>query len=255
MIESRVNKKYNIWVMISLAIMSILATFYSIWTGYAEYFAGSAADVMVAIFQILLFDGIVAVAISYIWSTFMHITMSRSMAKLAISRFDFCFYYMFFIAISRLAIAIVGAFQFLVPAMAVFCTYLSSMVFSTASMAVYFFLVLKRAYIKQGLWAKAFVGFATPYLIVQVIAYLLSAMLFANRGYFEPILSEIGYTVFYDANELYAVIAGAVVLALYLGGAVGAFFWLKQKDKDALPQPGVTITVEKEEKVFEEFDI
>jgi len=162
---------------------------------------------------------------------------------------------MFFIAVSRVAIALVGAFQFLVPQMAVFCTYLSSMVFSTASMAFYFFLILKKAYIKKGMWAKGFLGFAMPYLSIQILSYLLSTILCLASNYFKPILAELGYTLFYDPNEIYAIIAGGVILACYIGGTIWAYYWLRNKDKGAPIEPDIIIIKEKEEKVFEEFDI
>ncbi|MDD4839330.1 MAG: hypothetical protein PHE93_01495 [Clostridia bacterium] len=257
MIESKVNKKYNIWVMAGLGVVSILAAAYSIWQGYAEYFAGTAADIAVAIFQILLFDGIVAIAISYIWATIMHNIMSRTLGQWYISRFDFCFYYMFFIAVSRVVIAIIGAFQFLTPAMSIYFTYLSGLIFSTTAMALYFFMILKKSYIPQGKWSAGFKGFAIPYLVIQGITYLSSAIIWGASDYFEPILNELGYVLFFDNGEIYAVITGAVVLALFIGGAFGAYYWLKKKDKESKVEPTNTQTEppKEDEKVFEEFDI
>jgi len=254
MIESKVDRKYNIWVMLALGLFSILASLRGIIQSYGEFFSGTPSDAVVAVMQIILFDGIIAVALSYIWAAILHTILLRTLNKPVISRFDFAFYYMFFLAIARAAMTIINSLQFAVPVIAVFCTYLSGMVFTTVAMVFYFFKILKKSYIPQGMRARGFLGFAPPILGLYALNYIMLAVLYGASGYFEPMLNELGYKYYYDPNELYAVIAGGAVLAIFIGSAVFLYFRLKKSDADA-PAVEIQSGGTGNEKVFEEFDI
>ena len=255
MIESKVNKKYNIWVMLALGAVSILSSLYAIWQSYAGFFSGTPSDAVVAVLQIILFDGIIAVALSYIWATVLHVILLRALNKIVITRFDFVFYYMFFLAIARAAMAVVNAVQFAAPVISVFCTYLSGMVFTTVAMGFYYFKILKPAYIPAGLHSKGILGFAAPILILYALNFLMLAVLYGASGYFEPLLNELGYDYYYDPRELYAIIAAGVVLAVLIGAAAFLYFRLRKSDQNTPSEIPPIQKASKDEKVFEEFDI
>ena len=242
-------------MMLALGVASILTSLYSIWQGYGQFFRGTTADAFVAVLQILLFDGAVSVAVAYIWATVVHMIMTRTMYALVISRSDFVFFYMLFLTAARLVSAALNAFQFLNPALAVFTNYLTNMIFALSSMAVYFFFILKKRYLKNGMTHRAFLGFAAPFLALHGLNFLLNSILYAGASYFEPMLKELGYTYVYDKNELWAIIAGALALVIFTALAVYAYYRLKKADKTVEPDVIDSGTAHGQERVFEEFDI
>lgn len=255
MIESKIKRTNSIWVMIALGVSSILASLYSIWQGYGQFFKGTTADAFIAVLQIILFDGAVSVAIAYIWATVVHIIMTRTMYALVITRSDFVFFYMLFLTAARLVCAALNAFQFLNPALAVFTNYLTNMIFTLSAMAVYFFFILKKQYLKNGVTHRAFLGFAAPFLALHGLNFLLNSILYAGASYFEPMLKELGYTYVYDKNELWAIIAGALALVIFIALAVYAYYRLKKADKTVQPEVTDSGGERSQDRVFEEFDI
>ncbi len=243
--------------MLGLALTSILASFYNLWDGYGTELAASPSNAIVAILQILIFDGIISVVIYYIWALIVHVILTRSLRELVITREDFIFYFLIFMIIAKAAMAMVNVFQFVSSSLSVFTHYLTNPLFSIAAMAVFFFVILKKRFLKSGQYQRAFLSFGLIFIILNGLSYLMNVIMFFASGYFEPILVELGYSFVHEPLELYAIIAGAVMLATVVSLFVVVYFRLAREDKSIDPDLPAVDKVEdyKEERVFEEFDI
>ncbi len=149
MVPNKLDKKYHVPILLGLFFATLVCNFYDIYSTCA-LLAASAADmtrlnIVITVLEMLFGDVIVPTLLCMLFAFIVyHFGFMRYVR--CISRSDFMYFVMLFIAGSRLLMGFIGIFG-LLNENVLFCTtgFLSTL-FNGAAMLVMFFVVFKRVY-------------------------------------------------------------------------------------------------------------
>lgn len=269
MIESKVNKKYLLWVFLGLIVAGLTTDIFSIYSNVANLIATGGetkalvANVMLYIFQLVGIDGVVTTFVLYLVATVLLRIMSRASRNMYISTTDFVFYFMLFSMIVKFVMAVLNVLQFLEPKVYIFELFFEYLVIGSFVIFVMYFAVLLPKYLPKGTRANSWIGFALPYTIVLIFRFASNFILWKMPQYGDQFFTESTKKLLSLPMTDYFAIASGIFVGLLVAVVVIIYFILKKSEKGVMPPPRFDRIVpnpdmqqpQEEKKVFEEFDI
>lgn len=247
------TKTNLIIVFFALAVSEILLSIYPISTIYGKMFLSKvAANVFLALFEIIFIYGILDAAITFILAYILFKIVRKSTDEL--ERQGFILNIMLFNMIDNLVCAVLYAFSFLDARIYVFLEYICPIAVNGIAFILMTHLVFLKKVTKnrQG----TFLNLILPYFAIKALGYFSNMILYLSQDTFGDKIKELGFALTFDPNEKTALIIGAALLGAYAVYIAVAYYLLSKKPTSGGGKSNeISGTVEDDTKVFDDFDI
>lgn len=143
--QNKINKKYYVWIWLGLIFASYVRNIYSIYSDISDLVGTASRVQAVSETFFIIFDyGVIPALVTFVCSLITYYIMARRHSNY-ISRNDFCYSVMTFVAAERVVAGVIDAFSILsLPMHIVTATVLDVLLLPGAMLAMYF--VLAKAY-------------------------------------------------------------------------------------------------------------